>query len=444
MTLPRSLRGLFAMLFVEIFGASLTIPIFTYFCINELKLNATYVGVIMSMFSAAQLLGAPVVGRLSDSCGRRAAMLGCFFWTSLCFAVTSTVRTYSGLLIIRTLAGLSGGSIPVTHAMVMDATPVEKRPKVLGFMGGLLGVAFTFGPGVITVVLFFWHIERRWVFLASALFALVGCIVGYFVLEETLPAERRRRSFWSSGESAPEGAEEGVSREGKHLWHDVWECSTMSMLCIFMGRFCASFAQLVLFSTYAFLIRDAFSWGDRELGMVLASGGLLGAAVQLVAYPALSQALGKHMVFVLGSALVSTYFLLLPVVTLEHRHIGLHLLVKSLFVCGCGIMDPGIPDLAAHHAPADHMGLVHGMSNAFRSLASVAAPLAAGRAYDVSPYVGYAMASMVAIVGGVCVASAPLLDTKHHESDLHGRMAFLAEKFAGKLERGETESLLSK
>mmetsp|Transcript_16737 Transcript_16737/g.43221 ORF Transcript_16737/g.43221 Transcript_16737/m.43221 type:complete len:436 (-) Transcript_16737:119-1426(-) len=435
MTVPRSLRGLFAMLFVEIFGSALTIPVFTYFCIAELKLTATYVGLIMSMFSAAQLFGAPVVGRLSDAWGRRNALLGCFCWTSVCFLATAGVKTFSGLLIVRTFAGLSGGSIPVTQAMIMDVTTQEERPSVLGVMGGLLGVAFTLAPGTIVLVLSMWDLERRWVFVAASLFALVGCIVGYFVLEETLP-ERKRRPICTAGED---------SKHCKTVAEDIWDCCTPSLMCIWVGRFCSSFANLCLFSTYAFLIRDAFGWGDRELGMVLASGGIIGALIQLLLYPGMSKAMGKHTVYGFGAALVTMYFIALPIATLDQRSIQFHLGLKVLFISGTAIMDPGIPDLVAYHAPEDRMGLVQGMTNGFRALASVAAPLVAGRAFDISPYFVYFMAAMAAAVSGVCVACATLFDTRHGlEAGVAGRLACMGEKLAGTLERGETKLLLKK
>lgn len=441
-TFPRSLRGLFATLFVEIFGASLTIPVFAYFCIAELHLTATYVGMVMSLFSAAQLLGAPIVGRLSDAYGRRGAMLGCFLWTSVCFLATATVRTFSGLLIVRTLAGLSGGSIPVTQAIVMDVAGEEQRPALLGAMGGLLGVAFTLGPGVITAVLFIWNLERRWVFVVAAFCALVGCIVGYFVLEETLPESRRRPLYRRPPEERHGDDADGDASDSKSVLEDVWDCCTPHLLCIWVGRFCSSFAYLCLFSTYAFLIRDSFGWGDREMGMVLAAGGLLGAGVQLFAFPYLCKVIGKHAVFVVGSVLLTIYFLALPVVTLEHRIPCMHLALKALFICGTSFVDPSVPDLVAHYAPEGRMGMVQGITSAFRSLAAVVAPLVAGRAYDVSPFVVYGIAAVAVSVGGVCVAVAPMLDPFVGSGHISRRLAFLSDKFGGTLEEGETKVLV--
>jgi len=415
--LPRKLRGLFAMLFVEIFGASLTIPVFQYFCIVELKLTATYVGVILSCFNAAQLLGAPVVGRISDASGRRWALLGCFLWTSVLFLATAGVRTFSELLLVRTLAGLSGGSIPVTQAMIMDTATPEERPKVLGVMGGLLGVAFTLGPGAVTLVLLFYQIERRLVFLASSGFALLGCLVGACVLEETLPEHRRRPLCTASPTSV--AGEEASHRDCKTLAEEIWGICTPGLVLVWVGRFCSSFAFLCLFSTYAFLIRDAFSWGDREFGIVLAISGLCGALVQLAVFPSMSVLLGKHLVFTVGAALVAAYFILLPITTLMSPTVTGHIASTFLFIAGCAFMDPGVPDLVGLHAPEDRMGLAQGLTSAFRSFASVLAPLGAGSAYDFSPFLVYYVAASMTLVAGACVACAPLFgDTREEQGEL--------------------------
>jgi len=421
--LPKKLRGLFAMLFVEIFGASLSIPVFTYFCIVELKLSATYVGVILSCFNAAQLLGAPVVGRVSDAFGRRWALLGCFLWTSLLFLATAGVRTFQELLLVRTLAGLSGGSIPVTQAMVMDCSTPEQRPRILGMMGGLLGLAFTLGPGAVTFLLFLYELNRRLIFVAASCFALLGCLVGVCVLEETLPEHKRRPLCAAPAASLVGG--EAPPRDCKTLAEEIWEICSPGLVLIWVGRFCSSFAFLCLFSTYAFLIRDAFSWGDREFGLVLACSGLFGALVQLSVFPAMSKALGKHLVFTVGSALVAVHFVVLPVTTLTNPTVVGHMAANFLFIVGSALMDPGVPDLVGLHAPEDRMGLAQGLTSAFRSLASVLAPLGAGRAYDFSPFLVYLVAASMALVAGGCVGCAPLFGDNTWE-------------------KGELESLLKK
>lgn len=395
---PKELHGLFAVLFLEIWGAAMTIPVFQYFCIVQLGLKATHVGIVMAAFNGAQLLGAPLMGRVSDAVGRRLALLACFTWTALCFLATACVGSFLELLAVRAVAGLSGGSIPITQAMVMDVTLPERRPKVLGAMGGLLGLAFTLGPVVAVVALSLARLDRRWIFVAASGLALLGCLLGAFVLQETLPEERRRPL------SAAAPGLGSLAREMRGVW-------SPAMCCIWLGRFCASFALLCLFATYAFLIRDAFGWGDMEFGLILASSGITAACAQFLLYPRASAVLGKHAVFVVGSICVAAYFVCLPMVTIGNRYVVVHLMIKVGFCIGSAFMDAGIPDLVGFHAREDRMGFAQGLTTAFRSFASVLAPLLAGALYDRSPYIVYFVAAALAGIGGLAVACAPLLPT---------------------------------
>lgn len=398
------LRGLFFVLFLEILGASLTIPVFYYFCMHELGLSASQVGTAMACFNAAQFVGAPVFGRMSDAWGRRLILLGIFFWASLCFAATCFVQSFEELLVVRTLAGLSGGSIVVSTAMIMDAsTPVE-RPLQLGLMGGILGVAFTIGPGLVTLALYLHEVDRRWIFATASALALTGASVGCFILEETLIPDMRTPLCEARG--AKSGPLEKFTEE-------LGEIYSHGLGCIWMGRFWASLSFLCMFATYAFLIHDAFGWGDREFGIILAMSGIGEAVIEYFLYPWLSQTLGKHSVFAAGLVLVAASLVLLPLGALSVRSVAVHVVGLALFVAGSGLSDPGMPDLVGLYAPEDRMGFAQGLTGVFRSMASVTAPLVAGRAYDSSPWLAYTIAAAAALLSAGSVGLAAFVDGGH-------------------------------
>lgn len=426
-SIPSKLKGLYLVLFVEIFGASLTIPVFVYFCIEELGLSATYVGILMSSFNAAQLIGAPIIGRISDGHGRRPALLFCFLWTALCFFGTAFVRTFFELVIVRTCAGLSGGSIPVTQAMIVDAAPPDDRARTLGILGAILGIAFTLGPSTMVVIfLFAPDVERRNVFIAAAIFALIGFLIGLWVLHETLPENKRRPLCGAAGSdssteqpsasaSVEEGSGAGASASSTCDLNagsrDCQEVANKGLVLIWITRFFAAFAMLCLFATYAFLIKDAFKWGDAEFGAILALSGLLGAGIQGLLFPTLSAKLGRHNVCVLGLLLVAAFFIALPWCTLEAKSIWLHLATLALFGIGSSLVDPGLPDLVGVYAPDSHMGFAQGVANSFKSVAAVVAPLGAGALYDYNPYYLFLAAAGSSFLGALCVLLASMIGT---------------------------------
>lgn len=428
------LAPIFALQFLELYGAALTMPVFLYFALQELKLTASQSGIILSAFSAAQLMGAPIVGRLSDAYGRRPFLVGCFFWTSVWFATTSTVRSFDGLLVTRALAGLSGGSIPIVQAMVLDCTAKAVRPGTFGILGGIQGIAFTLGPAVAAAV-YQLHppFDRRYMFCVAALHAFIAGILAYFVVEETLPPSQRK-SLWASSTGRP-------SMSSTEYLRSTLDVCTVRLGCMWMARFGTSFALASLVSTYAFLARDAFGWGDQRLGIALGCAGVVGAIVQLWSYPIMSQYVGKHMVFSLGAITAMVGVLGLPVASLDLHSVRMHLFLGFLFVFGAAIMEPGFPDLVSLHAPAQRNGLVQGVTTAFRSFAQVVAPLVAGHLYDLNSKCVFYLAAVAMLLAGCAVAFAA---TFSEEASCRRRAAsFAAEKLGG-LESGEAEALLHK
>jgi len=70
----RRLSVLIAASCVDMMGFAMVLPLLPFYALN-LNASPTVIGFIISSFSVAQLLSAPVWGRLSDRYGRRPALL---------------------------------------------------------------------------------------------------------------------------------------------------------------------------------------------------------------------------------------------------------------------------------------------------------------------------------------------------------------------------------
>ncbi len=73
---------LFVTAFVDMVGLAMIVPLLPYYA-TEFGASATVVGILVSAFSVAQLLVAPVWGRFSDRYGRRPAILAGLVVTAL-------------------------------------------------------------------------------------------------------------------------------------------------------------------------------------------------------------------------------------------------------------------------------------------------------------------------------------------------------------------------
>lgn len=395
------LLPLFVVLGLEIFGAAMTFPIFAFFVISELKLSATAMGVLGAGFNFAQAVGSPIFGRVSDAVGRKWVLLACFAWSSTCFVATYFVQGFYDLFVVRMFAGLSGGSIPIALAMIMDVANVSERPQILGIKGACFGLCFTSGPLVVVLLLSFDLLAaRRDIFLLAACFCFFGFFVGCFILEETLAADKRRALCG--------GTEEREENRGGILKADEWSCVSAGMSCAWIARFFYAFGTFCLFYTYGYVIKDNFGWSDRELGLILGFAGVCEGLLGAFLYPRADKMFGEYLVCVLGFVVMACALLLIP-----SARVPLHLLGFFGFQLGQCFSEPGVVNIVGYLCPSErHMGFAQGVGNGFRACASVVAPICAGMLYDIKPMYTYVCASTMVSIAAVFILVARAVGTE--------------------------------
>jgi DHA1 family tetracycline resistance protein-like MFS transporter len=93
-----------------------------------------------------QLIGAPILGRLSDRFGRRPILLVSIFGTFLGFLLLGFANGLWMLFASRILDGFTGGNLSVAQAYIADVTDEQNRSKGLGLIGAAFGIGFIIGP----------------------------------------------------------------------------------------------------------------------------------------------------------------------------------------------------------------------------------------------------------------------------------------------------------
>jgi MFS family permease len=131
----------------------------------DFGIDARALAWIFSIYVLFQLVGTPLMAKLSDRYGRRsiyALNLSLFGLGSLILVLAPT---FGILLVGRAIQGLgAGGIFPVASAVIGDTFPQEKRGPTLGLLGAVFGIAFLIGPILGGIFLrFSWH----WLFLIN-------------------------------------------------------------------------------------------------------------------------------------------------------------------------------------------------------------------------------------------------------------------------------------
>ena len=98
------------------------------------------------------------------------------------------------LFIGRVISGITAASFSTAYAYIADVTPPEQRAQAFGLVGAAFGVGFVLGPALGGIM---GDIDPRLPFWVAAAFSLTNAAYGFFVLPESLPAERPMAFSWA-------------------------------------------------------------------------------------------------------------------------------------------------------------------------------------------------------------------------------------------------------
>ncbi len=143
----RPLGLLFAFVFVDVLGFSLILPLLPYYA-RTFGATAGVVGLLLGANALTQLLGAPILGRLSDRFGRKPLLLVSLAGTVAGFLLLGLARSLAMLFASRVVDGFLGGNISLAQAYISDVTEGKERSKGFGLIGAAFGLGFIIGPAL--------------------------------------------------------------------------------------------------------------------------------------------------------------------------------------------------------------------------------------------------------------------------------------------------------
>ncbi|MBL8102081.1 MAG: MFS transporter [Anaerolineales bacterium] len=183
----KRLFSIILVVFIDLLGFSLILPLLPYYA-ETFSASQTTTGILIASYALMQLIGAPILGRLSDRFGRRPVLLLSVFGTFLGFLLLGFANALWMLFASRILDGLTGGNLSVAQAYISDVTDEKSRSKGLGMIGAAFGLGFIIGP-VTGGLLSQWGYAVP--AFAAAAISLINLILIYVWLPESLTEEKR-------------------------------------------------------------------------------------------------------------------------------------------------------------------------------------------------------------------------------------------------------------
>ncbi len=367
--MPKGYWTIWTTVALDLIGFGIIVPILGRYA-ERYGASGLTVGLLFASFSLAQLLCAPLLGRLSDHIGRKPVIVISLIGTAVGSFVTGAAGALWVLFLGRIIDGASGGSLAVAQAAVGDMAPEAERPRLIGLLGAAFGVGFVLGPAIGGLAALGGpHVP----FYVAGVLATINAVAAMVRLPETRRAGDRAGSRGLKMPNTP------VLR---HL-------ALVGFITVV--AFAAFEATFALF-------------GDRRFGLTEASTAavFLGIGVVLVviqggAYGRLVERFGTERLLAAGLTMLVAGL----AVTAVAKVWPVLIVALLLLSVGQGCASPSIISLVTKHAPPDHRGEALGFQQSANAMGRVVGPPLAGALFDRvgiwSPYVAGSLLSVVAV-----------------------------------------------
>jgi MFS transporter, DHA1 family, tetracycline resistance protein len=355
---------------------------------------ATIYGLFGTVWAGMQFLFAPVLGAISDRFGRRRVILLSTLGLGLDYILMAVSPTLGWLFVGRVISGITSASYATAFAYIADVTPSDRRAGQYGMLGAAFGIGFIVGPAVGGLL---GGISLRLPFWVAAGLSLLGTAYGYFILPESLPADRRAPI--ELRKANPLGSLDLLRAHG---------ALAGLAAAVFLYRM-AHDAMPSLFVIYG---DYRFAWSERTVGLVLAAVGASSMIVQAGLVGWSVKRLGARNAMLIGfgfGAAGYAIYGLAPTGALFAAAVPL----SALF----GLTYPSLQGIITKLVGADQQGRLQGALASVMGIAGVLAPLLFTQTFAVA----------VKVVRPIHVPGAPFL--------LAGLLLLVAAGIAGRATR---------
>jgi len=380
-----SLLVIFFTVLLDLLGFGMVLPLLPFYA-QDFGASPLGVTMLFASFSLAQFVFAPIWGRLSDRVGRRPVLLGSIAGAVVAYALFAFAGSFTVLLLARTASGIAAANYSIAQAYVADVTPPEERARGMGLLGAAFGLGFVLGPvmGGLAGKLGYAAVPT-----AAGLLSLANLVLAFFLVPESLPAQRRQEI--AAGRWAD-------SNDLRRAAHNRPVAALMFLFFLVILAFASMESTLGLFveERYGFGFFET-AWLFTFLGvvMVVIQGGLLGR---------LAKRFGERRLMLAGIVLMAVGLAVLPF----GRLIALLGTSTGLLAVGMGLQNPSTLSLISRMTDDHHQGGTLGVTRSLGALARGVGPLWGGWAFGALgpawPFWSAALLMTVALGVGIVVA----------------------------------------
>lgn len=381
--IPPRLFALMATAFIDMVGLLMIIPIIPFYAhelaADGLQLGPVHLGIgmiqaiLVTAFTIAQLLSAPMWGRFSDRHGRRPALLIALGASALAYLVFGFATSLFVLFLSRVLQGAGGGTVGVIQAYVADTVAPEERARSLGWLSAATNLGVALGP---VLGSFSISVGRQDLVpgeavgslgrAAPGIVAALLCVVNMWFVHHYLKESREHHPAGASRKTSREAVWRVITHSGDPSSRLIW------IYAIAMGSFQGVTAMLPLFLAARFMVDES------NIGYFFMYVGAISVFTRVLI---LGRAVDRF-----GEARLSRWGVFLLALGIAGMPLSMNFFMLAVAVAliplGTAFTFPCVTALLSRVIDQRERGLYMGLQQTYGGVARIIVPLWAGFAFD--------------------------------------------------------------
>ncbi len=384
--IPAKLFTLMITAFVDMVGLLMIIPLMPFYVkslggpgVSLLGFHlgiGTISAIIVSAFTVAQLLSAPMWGKFSDRVGRRPTLLIAIGAAGCAYLIFGFAHSLFVLFLSRLVQGAGGGTVGVIQAYVADSTDPKDRARALGWLSATTNLGVALGPvlGSFAITLGKRDIlpGTGSLYMGHAAPGILAALLCLFNMAFAWKFLNESRNFNEQHEA---GEKRQTSRQA--IWRVISHSSEPSsrliwIYAISIGAFQGSFTVLALF------LNARFAVTEQTIGYFFMYIGSISVFTRVLLLGRMVDWLGEANLSRLGLILLAGGVLGMPLA----RNLPMLALAVALIPLGTAFTFPCVTALLSRVISPRERGLYMGMQQTYGGVSRAVAPLFFGWSFD--------------------------------------------------------------
>ena len=347
--------------FINAVSFTIIIPVL-YPYAKQFGLNDFQASLLTTAYAAAQFLGTPILGRLSDRLGRKPLLVISLLGTVVANVMASLSPFAWLLFIARILDGITGGNTSIAQAIISDTTSPEQRTKAFGIFGATFRLGFVAGPPLSYLAQIIPPLpgisSLGMSFIVSAVIALIATLLCTLCLPETHPVCETFELSWSDFK----------------LGRIVRSVQNPRFGRVFILTFLSGFTFTIFTFAFQPFFLNVLGQTPGRLALIFAVFGIIGFVTQVFGLEPLRKRF--NVVNILAFMLVARgiVFLLIP----TFPNIEVFMVITVVFSAVNSFPLPLIESILSLRSGAQEQGENLGINASFLSLSNAIGPATAG------------------------------------------------------------------